>query len=225
MLVLLPALVLAAADWVAVATGARRAEYFLKPAVLLAILGAAIAIGADASTTESRFALDTHTWFLVLVALSLSLLGDVFLMLPSDRFVPGLVAFLGAHICYVAAFAWPGLGPGLWMSMALVGVTSTVLFGRIRAGIEARGRRELVVPVLVYVMAISVMVVVAVGTSWRDDWPQAAATSASVGAVLFYASDGLIGWTRFVSALRHGRIAIMITYHLGQMGLVLSLSR
>jgi len=45
--------------------------------------------------------------------------GDVFLMLPSDRFVAGLVAFLMAHLCYIAAFGseidalawWPLIPP------------------------------------------------------------------------------------------------------------------
>ena len=35
----------------------------------------------------------------VLIGITLSLLGDVFLMLPYDLFVPGLVAFLLAHVC------------------------------------------------------------------------------------------------------------------------------
>ena len=46
---------------------------------------------------------------------------------------------------------------------------------------------------------------------------------AVVGAGLFYVSDALIAWNRFVAETRHGRVAIMVTYHLAQMGLVLSL--
>ena len=33
-----------------------------------------------------------------------SLAGDVFLMLPQDAFVPGLVSFLLAHLCFILAF-------------------------------------------------------------------------------------------------------------------------
>ena len=46
---------------------------------------------------------------------------------------------------------------------------------------------------------------------------------AAVGALLFMASDSLIGETRFVQPRRWGGVAIMVTYHLGQAGLVLSL--
>ena len=48
---------------------------------------------------------------------------------------------------------------------------------------------------------------------------------AMVGALAFMVSDSIIGETRFVGPRRHERIAIMTTYHLGQVLLVLSLVR
>ena len=69
-------------------------------------------------------------------------------------------------------------------------------------------------PVAAYVLVISLMVAFAFGTGrW---W-------AIVGALLFYVSDAFIGWSRFVASSRHQRLAIMTTYHLGQIGLVLGL--
>ena len=47
---------------------------------------------------------------------------------------------------------------------------------------------------------------------------------AIAGAVLFYASDGILGWNKFVEPVPHGRVAVMTTYHLGQIGLVLALA-
>jgi len=47
--------------------------------------------------------------------------------------------------------------------------------------------------------------------------------SAAVGALLFYMSDSLIGWTRFVRAHSWGPLAIIVTYQLGQAALVVSL--
>ena len=44
-----------------------------------------------------------------------------------------------------------------------------------------------------------------------------------IGAGFFYASDALIAWNRFIAGTRHGRLAIIVTYHLAQIGLVLSL--
>jgi uncharacterized membrane protein YhhN len=68
--------------------------------------------------------------------------------------------------------------------------------------------------VLAYMAVISLMVVSAIGTGHP---------AAIVGAGLFYASDSLIAWNRFLRASRRGQVAVMVTYHLAQVGLVLSL--
>ena len=46
---------------------------------------------------------------------------------------------------------------------------------------------------------------------------------AGVGAALFVSSDAMIAWNRFVRPFPAADIGIMVTYHLGQAGLVLSL--
>lgn len=48
---------------------------------------------------------------------------------------------------------------------------------------------------------------------------------AIVGAALFYVSDALIAWNRFVAPVRGGKVAIIVTYHLAQLALVASLAR
>jgi len=48
---------------------------------------------------------------------------------------------------------------------------------------------------------------------------------AAAGAVLFVASDSMIAWDRFVRRFAWAPVAIMVTYHLGQAGLVASLLR
>jgi uncharacterized membrane protein YhhN len=45
------------------------------------------------------------------------------------------------------------------------------------------------------------------------------------GAALFFASDTLIAWNRFVRPRPWMPLAIIVTYHVGQAGLVLSLAR
>ena len=61
---------------------------------------------------------------------------------------------------------------------------------------------------------ISAMVVVAFGHG--ETW-------GVVGALAFYASDALIGFDRFVGSLPGAPVAIMMTYHLALVGLLLSL--
>jgi len=70
------------------------------------------------------------------------------------------------------------------------------------------------VPVAAYITVISTMVACAIGTG---------SALAIAGACSFYASDALIGWNRFVKSYAWGPVAIMVTYHLAQAGLVLSL--
>jgi len=55
-------------------------------------------------------------------------------------------------------------------------------------------------------------------TGWGNAW-------AVAGAWLFFASDALIAEDRFVHPRSWGRTAVIVTYHLGQLGLVLSLVR
>ena len=50
---------------------------------------------------------DTRAWFVA--ALVLCLAGDVFLMLPGDRFVPGLASFLVGQLLFTVGFS---LHPG-----------------------------------------------------------------------------------------------------------------
>jgi uncharacterized membrane protein YhhN len=69
-------------------------------------------------------------------------------------------------------------------------------------------------PVAAYMVVISAMVASAIGT---------AEPLAVGGAVLFYTSDALIAWERFVASRRWHRLAIIVTYHLAQAGLALSL--
>ena len=44
------------------------------------------------------------------------------------------------------------------------------------------------------------------------------------GAALFYASDGMIAWNRYVRPLRWSPLPVIVTYHLAQAGLVISLA-
>jgi uncharacterized membrane protein YhhN len=43
------------------------------------------------------------------------------------------------------------------------------------------------------------------------------------GAALFLASDSVLAWNKFVRPLPFGRPAVMVTYHLAQTALVVSL--
>ena len=144
-------------------------------------------------------------------------MGDVFLMLPRDRFVAGLAAFLVGHLAYIAGFHAAGVPvgtTGLWLAVLLVPLALALL--PIIQGARRAGHQKLAGPIIVYSLVISAMVASALAGPSR---------LAAVGALLFIASDGLIGFRRFVGNRRWMGLAVIVTYHLGQAGLVLSLVR
>lgn len=195
----------ALANWWSRLRDDRRVEYVSKPAVLVLLLGVALAL--DPASGAQR------AWFCV--ALVLSLAGDVFLMLPRDRFVPGLASFLLAHLAYVAGFL---VDPPDATAVAVGGVAVLLAAATLAAPLVwAIRRREpsLTAPVVAYMGVISAMVTLAVATG---------DVLAGAGAVAFFVSDYLIARTRFLRPLAWGPVAIMVLYHLGQAGLVLSLT-
>lgn len=197
-------LVAAVADWLAVHHRRQPVVYIAKPLTLVLLTATALALDPDDPTVR--------TWFVV--ALVMSLAGDVFLMLPGDLFVPGLGSFLLAHVAYVVGLLVAGVEPvGLVVGLVVVALALLLVGRRIVAG-AGRAEPALRPPVIVYMVVISAMLVCAVGTLH----PLAVA-----GAALFYVSDALIGWERFVEARDGGHLAVMVTYHLGQILLVLSL--
>jgi uncharacterized membrane protein YhhN len=200
-------LVVAAADWWAVATDRRRVEYVLKPLTMVALIAAAVAL-PDPVTDAARL--------FIVVGLLCSLVGDVFLMLDQKFFIGGLVSFLMGHVMYVVGLVSfdDVTPPMLFVGVLLVFVAAAVIGSRVVRGAGETDDR-LAVPVAIYMAVISLMVVMAFGTL---------VPAAIIGAVLFYASDGILGWNKFVEPVPHGRIAIMTTYHLGQVGLVLALA-
>ena len=211
LLCLLVSMGAAITDWVAVATGHRHLEYVAKPAVMVALLGLGLTLVPGSSASDAA-----RPWFVA--ALALSLVGDVLLMLPSDRFVGGLVAFLLAHVAYIVGLALIVLmagvvAVGVMLGLVVVGSTVLLVAWPIVKAVRA-GRPRLVAPVVAYLVVISIMVVVACATG---------RPVAIAGALFFYASDAVLAWDRFVAPKRWGRVATHVAYHTGQALLVLSL--
>jgi uncharacterized membrane protein YhhN len=194
----LPAVV-ALVDWYAVARDDRRTETWAKPLVLLSLILAAAVLGAG-DTTAGRW---------LLVALVFGLLGDVALLSDSlPRFLAGVWAFLIGHVAFLVCFAVLGLpGPG-WSVLGLV-LLSVALVATRRVVPETHrlGGARLSIPVAVYSGVIGAMLVCA----WLTGEPLVA-----LGASVFVASDAILSVNRFVRPVPHARLALMVTYHVGQ---------
>ena len=199
-------LVVAVGDWLAVAVRRKALEYVCKPGTMVLLLAATLALDPADPTARA--------WFVA--ALAFGLAGDVFLMLPDQErlFVAGLGSFLVGHLCYVIGMLVAGVSSGGLIVGVVLVVASVATLGRhIFTGVQQR-QPALAGPVAAYIGVISAMVVVAFG---RVSVP------AIVGALLFYASDALIAFNRFLDSRPWMPVAIIVTYHLGQIGLVLSL--
>jgi len=91
-------------------------------------------------------------------------------------------------------------------------------------GLAEKNLRRLTGPVMLYGMIITLMLLSAMLTLFREEWKVLPALLAAVGAALFYLSDSFLAWDRFVSPVRNGRILNMITYHLGQIALIVGVA-
>ncbi len=201
------ALVIAVLDWIAVARGWKRVEYFAKPATMLALLAW---LGVNGGFQGPMM------WFAL--GLLFSLGGDVFLMLPREQFIPGLVAFLIGHICYLIGFNSTGvlINAASLILLVVVLFTGFRVYQRVAAGLQAHGNSKLKLPVLFYSIVISLMLFSALTTLIRPDWRIFAAMTASTGALLFFISDSTLALNKFVAPIPNGQVIVMVTYHLGQ---------
>ncbi len=180
--------------------------YVLKLLVMLAIIGVA----------WTGWRPDCPYCRLILNGLLFSLVGDILLMLPSDLFIPGLLAFLGAHISYIAAFtSQHPTGVWSWLVLLIIAAYAGFFYWIFRHQMSADRRSYLPIAIGVYCAALTLMV-------WRA--LMHGNPVASAGGLLFLISDSLLGWNRFVSPFRWAEIAIMSTYVAAQYLLALSLS-
>jgi len=181
--------------------------YLFKPLATLLILGVVLAAARSAP----------GSYPLILAAgLSLSVAGDVFLMLPRDRFIAGLASFLAGHLCYIAAFSSDasfGSAIHWWLPFFAAGAAVLAsLWGKLPASLRW--------PVLAYLLVIATMAGQATGR-WIE-LRDAAALSAAVGAALFVISDAVLAIDRFGRQFHAARAVTLATYYAAQLLIALS---
>lgn len=190
------ALAIAGALW----ADLRWLHYVFKPLTTLLIF--ALAWHAPAPRPAYRRA--------VVAGLLLSTLGDVWLMLPQDRFVFGLASFLLAHLAYLYAFTrLAPLQPWRWPYLAYAAVATGVL-----ALLWPRLPPPLQLPVVIYVVALAAMAAQAAVLGVKP--LHAGARYALAGGFCFVVSDALLAIDRFHTALPHAAAAVLSSYWLAQ---------
>lgn len=192
----------AIADWVGVVRQRDLVIYVCKPAVMVALIAAVVAMPDLPGALR---------WAVVVGQLG-GLVGDVALM--RGHFVPGAAAFGVGHIAYIVAWL-PYFSFG---AAAVVGVVVFVVLVAVvgRSVVAATWQRSHTLGsiVAVYQVLLGAMVVVACGSA---NWLLA------IAGVTFAVSDTLLGWSRFVREVPTMRVLVHITYHAAQIGIVLAL--
>jgi uncharacterized membrane protein YhhN len=181
--------------------------YIFKPLATILVLGIALA----------NWISQKHSYALWICAgLAFSLAGDILLMWPERFFVPGLGAFLLAHLAYLVAFSRGVKFPASWRSwglyLAIGAVALVALNGGIPSGLKA--------PVALYAIAVATMAAQAMGRYLRLQ--SSAARLAAAGGIFFMLSDGLLAVDRFRTAVPYAAIAVLVPYYVAQVLIALS---
>jgi alkylglycerol monooxygenase len=203
------------------AVGATGLHWFFKPLTMVLALVVVVL-----HWRQSLAALGTHVpeglpralpW--LLAALAASLAGDALLMVEGF-FLPGLVAFLLAHLAYIVLFRqsvpW---GANRW-AWPLLGTFALAAYAMLWNGGLPEAMR---LPVAVYVLAITTM-----AGSALDRSASLGTTSShlvAVGALCFMVSDLTLAINRFITPLPHASAWVLSSYYLAQCLIVMGMLR
>ena len=165
----------------------------------------------------------------LLLGLVLSLMGDVALLWPKQGFLPGLVAFLLAHLAYLFAFT-RGVRLGAWpAAFVAYAVLAAAMLAILWPGVPGPLRA----PVVAYVVFLAAMAA-QTASVWRVagepagdlaggrglsvdlPLPLPLARSAALGGLLFLCSDALLAFNRFHMPLPAATLWILASYWAAQ---------
>src|SRR5271157_1973069 len=202
-------------DWIATVKEWGKVEMFTKSAVMI-FLFAWLYAG-----TRLHGAL---LWFGI--GILFSLIGDTFLLSPDRLFLLGLIAFLLAHVAYIIGFSISAVAPNAWdIFFAFIILLSAIrILQRFIPALRSKGMNSLILPVVIYALTISIMLFFAVRTLAAPTWQTNVTALVSAGAFLFYISDLILAWDRFVTPIQKGRLLNIVAYHLGQITLIIGVA-
>jgi uncharacterized membrane protein YhhN len=178
--------------------------YIFKPATTILILFVALA------SPSSKYKI------LIMIGILFSLMGDIFLMLPSDQFLIGLICFLITHICYIVAFLSDSrFGRPIW-PYVLLALIAIAIFELLSGGINAAMK----FPVAIYAAALSLMTAQALARNLQ--LKTTGSMLAAIGGILFLISDTTLAYNRFVTGFTAAPAIILSSYYAAQYFIALS---
>lgn len=147
----------------------------------------------------------------LLIGLLLSMVGDICLLWERG-FVPGLIAFLCAHIAYLLLLR---RDVPRWLPSPLALLACLTVSGALYAYLWTHGLpAALRLPVLAYVVVIATMAAQALGRATVLRTRAAACVAA--GALCFMASDSMLAFDKFVQPVPASYLWVLGSYYLAQ---------
>jgi len=181
-------------------------HYAFKPLTMIMVISLAF---------ERVTMLPSVYGYFILSGLCVSLVGDVFLMLPAKYFKSGLLAFLAAQLLYILAFT-RGQRALFFTPLLVILVYAGLVFLLLYRGL---GRHRW--PVLFYILAVSGMAWLAV-CRYLGHLDRGSLLAMS-GALLFLVSDSLNAFNRFKKPFGVAHVLILGSYFAAQLLLALSI--
>lgn len=152
-------------------------------------------------------------FYLILAALFLSWGGDVLLQMEG-MFIPGLVSFLLAHVCYIIYFTKTGKGKQGLVQLKPIVVLPVLLYILLFLWLLFPYLDALKIPVTVYGITIGTMLLLALNT--RHKLQDKTALLFIAGALLFVISDSVLAVNLFAYKHMLLSLLVMITYAAAQ---------
>lgn len=156
---------------------------------------------------------------LITGGLLFSAVGDILLEYSEQTFLPGVIAFLCAHIFYTGAFVHRNRTVHLGYAVPFV------VWGGLVFILLGKNLGSMLVPVALYIAVICTMMWRAAAQIGTHESALIHERAGAAGAVSFGLSDTLIALNRWYMPLPYARYAIMVLYWLGQLGIGLSTRR
>ena len=151
-----------------------------------------------------------NKWYVT--ALFFSFIGDVLLLDKINFFIFGIAAFLITQLIYIFIFS-KGLARINWKKK-ITSVIPFLLFYSVLISVLAPNLNDLLIPVMVYGIAISIFGTVAFLNYLADK--SSLSMTLLQGAILFILSDSMIALNKFHEQQAFYPVTIMLTYIMAQ---------
>jgi uncharacterized membrane protein YhhN len=163
-----------------------------------------------------------NNWRVILAGLIMAWAGDTALLFSTNNslfFIIGLVCFLGTHLAYIIYFFRYNRWSRKWIYEHPVLSFIVVLYSVLLLGFLLPSLHQLMLPVAVYTLVITIMLLQALSAT--PFLPANCNRLFVPGAIFFVISDSMLAWDKFSHPFPFANSLIIATYGIGQLLIVL----